>query len=134
MSKKHVLKVKCLMADRLCGIVGQILALYPQVSGFNLGYVGGFSKPRQNLTWRNTPAHHWYEDKRHDLSLQCRRSRALQTALARLRSGNLRSMTYVPRAKFSLPVPALFLLLLLIFWTAGYFPWTVAWKSRSGLG
>ncbi|GFU96448.1 phosphatidylinositide phosphatase SAC2 [Trichonephila clavipes] len=44
-----------------------------------------------NLTWRNPPAHHWYAAKTPGLSLQCRSSRAHQTALAHFRSGHLRS-------------------------------------------
>ncbi|GFS83571.1 uncharacterized protein TNCV_1657861 [Trichonephila clavipes] len=36
-----------------------------------------------NLTWRNPPAHHWYAAKSPGLSIQCRSSRAHQTALAR---------------------------------------------------
>ncbi|GFS80850.1 uncharacterized protein TNCV_126161 [Trichonephila clavipes] len=51
-----------------------------------------------NLTWRNPPAHHWYAAKNPGLSIQCRRSRAHQTALARLRSRHLRSMTFVQGA------------------------------------
>ncbi|GFY24160.1 uncharacterized protein TNCV_1012131 [Trichonephila clavipes] len=53
-----------------------------------------------NLTWRNRPAHHWYAAKSPGLSIQCRSSRAHQTALARLRSGHLRSMTLVQGVKF----------------------------------
>ncbi|GFW81287.1 uncharacterized protein TNCV_376351 [Trichonephila clavipes] len=48
-----------------------------------------------NLTWRNPPAHHWYAAKSPGLSVQCRSSKAHQTALASLRSGHLRSMTFV---------------------------------------
>ncbi|GFU55927.1 uncharacterized protein TNCV_3971811 [Trichonephila clavipes] len=48
-----------------------------------------------NLTWGNPPAHHWYAAKSPGLSIQCRSSRAHQTALAHLRSGHLRSMTFV---------------------------------------
>ncbi|GFW31024.1 HTH_48 domain-containing protein [Trichonephila clavipes] len=33
-----------------------------------------------NLTWRNPPAHHWYAAKSPGLSIQCRSSRAHQTA------------------------------------------------------
>ncbi|GFV94857.1 RNase H domain-containing protein [Trichonephila clavipes] len=47
------------------------------------------------LTWRNPPAHHCNAAKSPGLSLQCRSSRALQTALARFRSGHLRGMTFV---------------------------------------
>ncbi|GFU71680.1 uncharacterized protein TNCV_3036201 [Trichonephila clavipes] len=52
-----------------------------------------------NLTWRNPPANHWYAAKSPSLSLQYRSSRAHQTALARLRSGPLRSMTFVQGIK-----------------------------------
>ncbi|GFV88404.1 uncharacterized protein TNCV_1242171 [Trichonephila clavipes] len=48
-----------------------------------------------NLTRRNPPAHHWLAAKSPGISIQCRSSRAHQTALARLRSGHLRSMTFV---------------------------------------
>ncbi|GFW42609.1 uncharacterized protein TNCV_4258021 [Trichonephila clavipes] len=49
-----------------------------------------------NLTWRNPPAHHWYVAKSPGLSIQCRSSRAHQTALARL---SLRCMTFVQGVK-----------------------------------
>ncbi|GFS80846.1 uncharacterized protein TNCV_126131 [Trichonephila clavipes] len=52
-----------------------------------------------NLTWRNPPPHHWYAAKSPGLSIQCRSSRAHQTALAPLRSGHLRSMTFVQGVK-----------------------------------
>ncbi|GFU13016.1 uncharacterized protein TNCV_1457411 [Trichonephila clavipes] len=52
-----------------------------------------------NLTWRNPPAHHWYAAKSPGLSIQCRSSRAHQTALARLRRGHLRFMTFVQGVK-----------------------------------
>ncbi|GFW34559.1 HTH_Tnp_Tc3_2 domain-containing protein [Trichonephila clavipes] len=50
-----------------------------------------------NLTWRNPPAYHWYAAKSPGLSLQCRSSRALQTALARFRSCHLRGRWKMPR-------------------------------------
>ncbi|GFW58010.1 RNase H domain-containing protein [Trichonephila clavipes] len=56
-------------------------------------------RAKMNLTWRNLPAHHWYAAKSPDLSLRCRGQ------------------------SLSLPVLALSLLLLLIFWTAEAFPW-----------
>ncbi|GFW04225.1 uncharacterized protein TNCV_2669901 [Trichonephila clavipes] len=71
-----------------------------------------------NLTWRNTPAHHWYAAISPGLSIQCRSSRAHQTALARFRSGRLRSMTFVQGVKSFFTCPCS---LLLIFWTAGAF-------------
>ncbi|GFU14763.1 uncharacterized protein TNCV_2806891 [Trichonephila clavipes] len=52
-----------------------------------------------NLTSRNPPAHHWYAAKSPGLSIQCRSSRAHQTAMAHLRSGHLRSMTFVQGVK-----------------------------------
>ncbi|GFV45387.1 uncharacterized protein TNCV_5055811 [Trichonephila clavipes] len=52
-----------------------------------------------NLMWRNPPAHHWYAAKSPGLSLQCRSSKAHQTALARFRSDHLRSMTFVRMAQ-----------------------------------
>ncbi|GFT52422.1 uncharacterized protein TNCV_502501 [Trichonephila clavipes] len=70
-----------------------------------------------NLTWRNPPAQHWYAAKSPGLSLQSRSSRAHETALARLRSGHLRRMTFCAGGKVFL------YLSLFIFWTAGAFPW-----------
>ncbi|GFT20505.1 uncharacterized protein TNCV_2183541 [Trichonephila clavipes] len=55
-------------------------------------------RTKMNLTWRNPPAHHWSAAKSPGLSLQCKRSRAHQTALAHFRSGHLRSMTFVQEA------------------------------------
>ncbi|GFV83236.1 uncharacterized protein TNCV_1899621 [Trichonephila clavipes] len=61
-----------------------------------------------NLTWQNPPAHHWYSAKSPGLSLQCRSSRALQTA--RFRSGHLHGMTFVQGVKsfftYSYSLPA----------------------------
>ncbi|GFV65669.1 RNase H domain-containing protein [Trichonephila clavipes] len=57
--------------------------------------IPSFQRNKINLTWRNPPAHHWYAAKSSDLSIQCRSSRAHQTALACLGSGLLRSMTFV---------------------------------------
>ncbi|GFX58869.1 uncharacterized protein TNCV_805731 [Trichonephila clavipes] len=52
-----------------------------------------------NLTWRNPPAYHWYAAKSPGLSIHCRSSRSHQMILARLRSGHLRSMTFVQGVK-----------------------------------
>ncbi|GFV88020.1 putative transposable element [Trichonephila clavipes] len=57
--------------------------------------IPSFQRNKMNLTRQNPPAHHWYAAKSPVLSIQCRSSRAHQTALARLRSGHLRSMTFV---------------------------------------
>ncbi|GFW66130.1 uncharacterized protein TNCV_1710291 [Trichonephila clavipes] len=61
--------------------------------------IPSFQRNKMNLTWRNPPAHHWYTAKSPGLSIQCRSSRAHQTALTRLRSGHLRSMTFVQGVK-----------------------------------
>ncbi|GFX94811.1 uncharacterized protein TNCV_2378841 [Trichonephila clavipes] len=61
--------------------------------------IPSFQRNKMNLTWRNPPAHHWYAAKSPGLSIQCRSSRAHQTALARLRSSHLRSMTFVQGVK-----------------------------------
>ncbi|GFW35952.1 uncharacterized protein TNCV_1927811 [Trichonephila clavipes] len=57
--------------------------------------IHSFQRNKINLTWRNPPAHHWYAAKSRGLSIQCRSSRAHQTALTRFRSCHLRSMTFV---------------------------------------
>ncbi|GFV67080.1 RNase H domain-containing protein [Trichonephila clavipes] len=81
--------------------------------------IHSFQKNIMNLTWRNTPAHHWYAAKSPGLSIQCRSCRAHQTALARFRSGHLRSMTFVQGIKsfFTFPCSSSGLL--------GHFPATV---------
>ncbi|GFX17730.1 uncharacterized protein TNCV_475301 [Trichonephila clavipes] len=105
------------MADRGCDLPN------PSSTVLTHTEIHSFPRNKMNLTWRNPPAHHWYAAKSSGLSIQCRSSRAHQTALACLRSGHLRSMTFVQGVKsFFLPVPALSLLLVLIFWTAGAFP------------
>ncbi|GFU96180.1 RNase H domain-containing protein [Trichonephila clavipes] len=57
--------------------------------------IHSLQRTKMNLTWRNPPAHHWYAAKSPGLPLQCRSSRALQTAFARFRGGHLRSITLV---------------------------------------
>ncbi|GFV35934.1 uncharacterized protein TNCV_2866922 [Trichonephila clavipes] len=61
--------------------------------------IHSFQRNKMNLTWRNPPAHHWYAAKSSGLSIQCRSSRAHQTALALLRRGHLRSMNFVQEEK-----------------------------------
>ncbi|GFW84884.1 uncharacterized protein TNCV_681721 [Trichonephila clavipes] len=61
--------------------------------------IPSFQRNKMYLTWRNPPAHHWYAAKSPGLSIQCRSFKAHQTALARLRSGHLRSMTFVQGLK-----------------------------------
>ncbi|GFY28438.1 RNA-directed DNA polymerase from mobile element jockey [Trichonephila clavipes] len=47
--------------------------------------IPSFHRNKMNLTWRNPPAHHWFAAKSPGLSIQCRSSRAHQTALTRLK-------------------------------------------------
>ncbi|GFS62510.1 RNase H domain-containing protein [Trichonephila clavipes] len=81
------------LADRGCDLpTPQFHCLNPFGNSF-------FQRNKINLTWRNPPAHHWYAAKSPGLSIQCRSSRAHQTALARFRRGHLRSMTFVEGVK-----------------------------------
>ncbi|GFV67577.1 RNase H domain-containing protein [Trichonephila clavipes] len=61
--------------------------------------IPSFQRNKMYLTWRNPPAHPWYAAKSPSLSIQCRSSRAHQTALARFRSSHLRSRTFVEGGK-----------------------------------
>ncbi|GFX60186.1 uncharacterized protein TNCV_4533461 [Trichonephila clavipes] len=61
--------------------------------------IHSFQRNKMNLTWRNPLAHHWYAAKSPDKSIHWRSSRAHQTALACLKSGHLRSMTFVQGVK-----------------------------------
>ncbi|GFX21829.1 RNase H domain-containing protein [Trichonephila clavipes] len=78
----------------------------PSSSVLSHSEIRSFHRAKMNLTWRNLSAHHWYEAKSPGLSLQFRRSRALQTALACLRSSHLRGMTFVQGVKpfFTCPI------------------------------
>ncbi|GFU46382.1 RNase H domain-containing protein [Trichonephila clavipes] len=84
--------------------------------------IPSFQRNKRKLTWRNPPAHHCYATKSPGLSIQCRSSRAHQTALARLRSGHLRSMTFVQGAKSFFTCPCF---LLASPGPLGHFPATV---------
>ncbi|GFW05719.1 RNase H domain-containing protein [Trichonephila clavipes] len=113
------------LADRGCDLPN------PSSTVLTHTEIPSFQRNKMNLTWRNPPAHHWYAAKSPGLYIQCRSSRAHQTALPRLRSGHLRSMTFVQGESLSLPVPALSLLLLHISWTAGAFPCDSCMKSKT---
>ncbi|GFT23356.1 RNase H domain-containing protein [Trichonephila clavipes] len=78
-------------ADELAGR-GCVLS-NPSSTVLSHSEIHSLQRTKMNLTWQNPPAHHWYTAKCPGLSLQCRSSRAHRTALARLRSGHLRSMT-----------------------------------------
>ncbi|GFX60210.1 uncharacterized protein TNCV_4533701 [Trichonephila clavipes] len=90
--------------------------------------IHSFQRNKMNLTWRNPLAHHWYAAKSPGLSIHCRSSRAHQTALACLKSGHLRSMTFVQGVKSFFTCPCS---LLLSFWTAGAFPCDSCMKSKT---
>ncbi|GFX94213.1 RNase H domain-containing protein [Trichonephila clavipes] len=71
----------------------------PPSSVLNHSEIHSLHRTKMNLTWRNSPAHHWYAAKNPGLSLQCRSSRVHQTALARFRSGHLCGMTFCAGSK-----------------------------------
>ncbi|GBM34183.1 hypothetical protein AVEN_175265-1 [Araneus ventricosus] len=52
-----------------------------------------------NSAWRNPPTHDWYAGNRPGLSLQSVGTRAAQTALARLRSGHIKSLKFIDKEK-----------------------------------
>ncbi|GBM83815.1 hypothetical protein AVEN_180769-1 [Araneus ventricosus] len=52
-----------------------------------------------NSAWRNPPTHDWYAGNRSGLSLQSVGTRSAQTALARLRSGHIKSLKFIDKEK-----------------------------------
>ncbi|GBM67515.1 hypothetical protein AVEN_204534-1 [Araneus ventricosus] len=52
-----------------------------------------------NSAWRNPPTHDWYARNRPGLSLQSVGIRSAQTALARLRSGHIKSLKFIDKEK-----------------------------------
>ncbi|GBN93879.1 hypothetical protein AVEN_67592-1 [Araneus ventricosus] len=57
-------------------------------------------KARANSAWRNPPpTHDWYAGNRPGLSLQSVGTRSAQTALARLRSGHIKSLKFIDKEK-----------------------------------
>ncbi|GBM73695.1 hypothetical protein AVEN_39632-1, partial [Araneus ventricosus] len=60
---------------------------------------------KANSTWKVPPAHEWYAGNRPGLSLQSEGTRSAQTALARLRSGHIKSLKFADKEKtyFSCP-------------------------------
>ncbi|GFX85287.1 uncharacterized protein TNCV_2675621 [Trichonephila clavipes] len=80
-------------------LVGVMISLNPSSSVLSHSEIHPLHRANINPTWRNPPARHWYEAKSPGLSLQCRRSMALQTAFARFRSSHLRGMTFVQGVK-----------------------------------
>ncbi|GFU47808.1 uncharacterized protein TNCV_4465501 [Trichonephila clavipes] len=74
-------------ADELDG--GVVISLAPVHLVLIHYEIHSLRRVQINLTWRNPPAYHWYAAMSPGLSLQSKRSRALQTALLSLRSGPL---------------------------------------------
>ncbi|GBM73706.1 hypothetical protein AVEN_86649-1 [Araneus ventricosus] len=62
-------------------------------------------RAKANSTWKVPPAHEWYAGNRPGLSLQSEGTRSAQTALARLRSGHIKSLKFADKEKtyFSCP-------------------------------
>ncbi|GBM65948.1 hypothetical protein AVEN_152164-1 [Araneus ventricosus] len=61
-------------------------------------------KAKANSAWKNPPTHGWYAGNRPGLSLQSVGTRSAQTALARLRSGHIKSLKFIDKEKtFSCP-------------------------------
>ncbi|GBO14461.1 hypothetical protein AVEN_51670-1 [Araneus ventricosus] len=56
-------------------------------------------RTKANSTWKAPPAHEWYAGNRPGLSLQSEGTGSAQTALARLRSGHIRSLKFVDKEK-----------------------------------
>ncbi|GBN59871.1 hypothetical protein AVEN_94667-1 [Araneus ventricosus] len=57
-------------------------------------------RAKTNSTWKAPPpAHEWYAGNRPGLSLQSEGTRSAQTALAKLRSGHIKSLKFVDREK-----------------------------------
>ncbi|GBO45711.1 hypothetical protein AVEN_221015-1 [Araneus ventricosus] len=56
-------------------------------------------RAKANSTWKVSPSHEWYAGNRPGLSLQSEDTRSAQTALARLRSGHIRSLEFVDKEK-----------------------------------
>ncbi|GBM24484.1 hypothetical protein AVEN_254002-1 [Araneus ventricosus] len=52
-----------------------------------------------NSAWKNPPTHDWYAGNRPGLSQQSVGTRSSQTALARLRSGHIKSLKFIDREK-----------------------------------
>ncbi|GBO17465.1 hypothetical protein AVEN_67160-1 [Araneus ventricosus] len=59
-------------------------------------------RAKANSTWKVPPAHEWYAGNRPGLSLQSECTRSAQTALARLRSGHIKSLKFVDKEDFFL--------------------------------
>ncbi|GBM33868.1 hypothetical protein AVEN_5915-1 [Araneus ventricosus] len=61
--------------------------------------ISSIHRAKANSTWKVPPAHEWYAGNRPGLSLQSEGTRSAQTALARLRSGHIKSLEFVDKEK-----------------------------------
>ncbi|GBN49590.1 hypothetical protein AVEN_62223-1, partial [Araneus ventricosus] len=61
--------------------------------------ISSIHRAKANSTWKVPPAHEWYAGNRPGLSLQSEGTRSAQTALARLRSGHIKSLKFVDKEK-----------------------------------
>ncbi|GBO42370.1 hypothetical protein AVEN_275023-1 [Araneus ventricosus] len=57
------------------------------------------NRAKANSTWKVPPAHEWYAGNHPCLSLQSEGTRSAQTALARLRTGHIKSLKFVDKEK-----------------------------------
>ncbi|GBM50334.1 hypothetical protein AVEN_142343-1 [Araneus ventricosus] len=73
----------------------------PSVSSSELftSEIYSIHKAIANSAWRNPPTHDWYAGNRPGLSLQSVGTRSAQTALARLRSGHIKSLKFIDKEK-----------------------------------
>ncbi|KFM83010.1 hypothetical protein X975_13798, partial [Stegodyphus mimosarum] len=56
--------------------------------------IHSYYKHKYNMTWKISSVHQWYFAEQPGLSLLSKRSRPIQTAMARFRSGHLRCMKF----------------------------------------
>ncbi|GBM24440.1 hypothetical protein AVEN_41090-1 [Araneus ventricosus] len=61
--------------------------------------ISSIHRAKANSTWKVPPTHKWYAGNRPGLSLQSEGTRSAQTALARLRSGHIKSLKFVDKEK-----------------------------------
>ncbi|GBM34661.1 hypothetical protein AVEN_122055-1 [Araneus ventricosus] len=61
--------------------------------------ISSIHKAKANSTWKVPLAHEWYAGNRPGLSLQSECTRSAQTALARLRSGHIKTLKFVDKEK-----------------------------------
>ncbi|GBN90794.1 hypothetical protein AVEN_127769-1, partial [Araneus ventricosus] len=61
--------------------------------------ISSIHRAKANSTWKVPPAHEWYAGNRPGLSLQSESTRSAQSALARLRSGHIKSLKFVDKEK-----------------------------------